>query len=170
MASNAIDILQSLTELCASKPFEMVIVTHQAGSLVDEKDPIRDRFERVEIEMPDNVAFDLIAYHALKPNPASQGTWEEYKNDLAGNTTESMLAVQKTVGIGENVLRGMFPIQPMAALMLKYISETFASNQRSMFNFIKNEDSDDLEAFQWFIKNHSPENRELLPVACHGTG
>lgn len=164
MNSNAIDILQSLTELCSSKPFEMVIVTHQAGSLVDEKDPIRDRFERVEIEMPDNVAFDLIAYHALKPNPASQGTWEEYKNDLAGNATESMLAVQKATGIGENVLRGMFPIQPMAALMLKYISETFASNQRSMFNFIKNEDSDDLQAFQWFIKNYSPENRELLTI------
>lgn len=164
MNSNAIDILQSLTELCSSKPFEMVIVTHQAGSLVDEKDPIRDRFERREIEMPDNVAFDLIAYHALKPNPASQGTWEEYKNDLAGGATESMHAVQKTVGIGEDVLRNMFPIQPMAALMLKHISETFASNQRSMFNFIKNEDSDDLEAFQWFIKNHSPENRELLTI------
>ena len=164
MNSNAIDVLQSLTELCSAKPFEMVIVTHQAGSLVDEKDPIKDRFERIEIEMPDNVAFDLIAYHALKPNPASAGTWEEYKKDLAGNATESMNAVQKAVGINEDVLRGMFPIQPMAALMLKYISETFASNQRSMFNFIKNEDSDDLQAFQWFIKNHSPENRDLLTI------
>lgn len=164
MNSNAIDVLQSLTELCSAEPFEMVIVTHQAGSLVDEKDPIKDRFERIEIEMPDNVAFDLIAYHALKPNPASAGTWEEYKKDLAGNATESINAVQKAVGVNEDVLRGMFPIQPMAALMLKYISETFASNQRSMFNFIKNEDSDDLHAFQWFIKNHSPENRELLTI------
>jgi hypothetical protein len=164
MNSNAVDVLQSLTELCSAKPFEMVIITHQAGSLVDEKDPIKDRFERVEIEMPDNVAFDLIAYHALKPNSASAGTWEEYKNDLAGNTTESMNAVQKAIAINEDVLRGMFPIQPMAALMLKYIAETFASNQRSMFNFIKNEDSDDLRAFQWFIKNHSPENRELLTI------
>ena len=162
--SNAVDVLQSLTELCSAKPFEMVIVTHQAGSLVDEKDPIKDRFERIEIEMPDNVAFDLIAYHALKPNPASSGTWKEYVNDLAGNATESLNAVQKAVGIDEDVLKGMFPIQPMAALMLKYIAETFASNQRSMFNFIKNEESDDLYAFQWFIKSHSPENRELLTI------
>lgn len=164
MNSNAVDILQSLTELCSAQPFEMIIVTHQAGSLVDEKDPIQDRFVRIQIEMPDNVAFDLIAYHALKPNPASQGTWEVYKNDLAGNATESLLAVQKAVGVKEDVLRGMFPIHPMAALMLKYISETFASNQRSMFNFIKNDDSDDLQAFQWFIKNYSPENRDLLTI------
>jgi len=42
----------------------------------------------------------------------------------------------------------------MSALLLKHISSAFESNQRSMFDFIKNDG--DYKAFQWFIDNHGP--------------
>ena len=48
--------------------------------------------------------------------------------------------------------------------MLKHISERFASNQRSMFNFIKSDEADNLHAFQWFISTHTPENPDILTM------
>ncbi len=165
---NALDQLQSLVELCASKPFEMIIVTHEIGALDRTGEntllkTIRDRFEEINIKMPDNVAFDLIG-HAMKPNEAARSTWETYKDDIAGRSTESRMAVARAVGVKDSVLRELTPIHPMAALMLKYISERFASNQRSMFNFIKNDEAENLQAFQWFINTHTPENPDILTV------
>ena len=61
-------------------------------------------------------------------------------------------------------MKNILPIHPMAALMLKYISVEFASNQRSMFNFIKNDSGDEMHAFQWFIKTRSPENGDILTI------
>ena len=166
---NTLDQLQSLVELCAIKPFEMIIVTHEIGALdrngenTQLSNIVKDRFEVVSIEMPDNVAFDLIG-HAMKPNVAAYATWELYLDDIAGRSSESRMAVAHQVGVGDDVLRRMTPIHPMAALMLKYISERFASNQRSMFNFIKSDETEDLHAFQWFINTHTPENPDILTM------
>ena len=166
---NTLDQLQSLVELCADKPFEMIIVTHEIGALdrngenTQLSNIVKDRFEVVEIKMPDNVAFDLIG-HAMKPNEAARDTWELYLDDIAGRSTESRAVVARSVGVADGVLRKMTPIHPMAALMLKYISERFASNQRSMFNFIKSDEADDMHAFQWYINTHSPENADMLTM------
>lgn len=166
---NTLDQLQSLVELCAIKPFEMIIVTHEIGALdrngenTQLSNIVKDRFEVVSIEMPDNVAFDLIG-HAMKPNVAAHDTWELYLDDIAGRSSESRMAVSRLVGVEDDVLRRMTPIHPMAALMLKYISERFASNQRSMFNFIKSDETEDLHAFQWFINTHTPENPDILTM------
>ena len=164
MHRDSIDVFQSLLELCADKPFEMIISTHgvQAIGIDAQANTVKDRFEPVEITMPDNVAFDLIA-HAIEPNPAAI-TWPTYKDNLAGITPDARQAVVKSVGVTDKVLRDMIPIHPMTALALKYLSENFASNQRSMFNFMKNEDSENLQAFQWFIQNYSPEESELLTM------
>lgn len=58
-------------------------------------------------------------------------------------------------------MTGILPIHPIAALLLKNISTYFASNQRSMFNFIKNNDPN-IDAFQNFIATKSPGNGDLL--------
>lgn len=166
---NTLDQLQSLVELCAITPFEMIIVTHEIGALdksgenTQLSNIVKDRFELVSIEMPDNVAFDLIG-HAMKANEAARDTWDVYLDDISGRTTESRAIVARTVGVTDGVLRKMTPIHPMAALMLKHISESFASNQRSMFNFIKSDETEDLHAFQWFISTHSPENPDILSI------
>lgn len=166
---NTLDQLQSLVELCADQPFEMMIVTHEIGALdkngenTQLSNIVRDRFEVVSIEMPDNVAFDLIG-HALKPNESASETWEMYLDDIAARYPDSMGKVAEAVGVDEGVMRKMTPIHPMAALMLKYISERFASNQRSMFNFIKSDEAEDLHAFQWFISEKTPENPDILTM------
>lgn len=57
---------------------------------------------------------------------------------------KSRKAVSEAIKVDEAVLCDILPIHPLAALMLKNISTAFASNQRSMFNFIKNSDADGL--------------------------
>lgn len=75
--------------------------------------------------------------------------------------------VLKGINKGDEILKGVLPLHPLAALLLKNISSAFASNQRSMFNFIKavkDEDTKNLQAFQWFIESHSPDNGDLLTI------
>jgi hypothetical protein len=72
--------------------------------------------------------------------------------------------VWKDSSAGDDVLKGMLPLHPLAALLLKNISSAFASNQRSMFNFIKNAETENLQAFQWFIDTHSPDNGDILSI------
>ncbi len=56
----------------------------------------------------------------------------------------------------QKVIKDIMPLHPMAALVLKNIASAFASNQRSMFDFIKVKD--DSQAFQWFISNFGPDD------------
>ena len=162
-----LDEFQKLAELSNEKPFYLMIVTHMSQSLVGEGDQafkiVRDRFVRREIEMPDTVAFDLIG-HALKVKPVAQDEWDELADDLNSRMVDSRKRVSSVVGASDKTLTKLLPIHPMAALLLKYISTVFASNQRSMFNFIKNPDTDNLQAFQWFISHHGPDDGDLLTI------
>ncbi|HOT59449.1 MAG TPA: hypothetical protein PLJ83_07280, partial [Spirochaetales bacterium] len=148
---------QKLVEICGEVPFYLMVVAHQMGSYFHEKDTdakkIKDRFLPCEIAMPDNIAFDLMR-DALKIKPEAQADWENKLDDLQDFTKKSRKAVSDCTGISEDVLKGVLPLHPMSALLLKHISSAFESNQRSMFDFIKNDG--DYKAFQWFIDNHGP--------------
>ena len=148
---------QKLVETCVEIPFYLMIVAHQMGSYFHEKDTdakkIKDRFLPCEISMPDNIAFDLMR-DALKIKDTAKGDWEHKLDDLQDFTKKSRKAVSDCTGIKDAILRGVLPLHPMSALLLKHISSAFESNQRSMFDFIKNDG--DYKAFQWFIDNHGP--------------
>jgi len=148
---------QKLVEICVEVPFYLIVVAHQMGSYFHERDTdakkIKDRFIPCEIAMPDNIAFDLMR-DALKIKPEAQADWKNKLDDLQDFTKKSRKAVSECTGISEEVLKGVLPLHPMSALLLKHISSAFESNQRSMFDFIKN--SGDYKAFQWFIENHGP--------------
>lgn len=167
----SLDVFQSLAELANDKPFYMVIVTHMAGSFFSDSDKrtkdafniVYDRFVHKTIEMPDNIAFTLIKY-AMKIKDIAKDEYEGFADELTSYMPNSRKAVCSFVKVDDDVMKGIFPIHPMAALLLKHFAKNFASNQRSMFNFIKNSQSDNLEAFQWFIENHSPDNNEILTI------
>lgn len=165
---SSLDIFQKLAELSESKPFYMVIVTHMSGSLVGPAEQgafkiVYDRFVHNTIEMPDNIAFELI-HDAMRVKDAARDEYRGWADELNSYMASSRKAVCDQAQISDEVMRGIFPIHPMAALLLKYISTSFASNQRSMFNFIKNNDSDNLQAFQWFINHHSPDDSQILTI------
>jgi len=167
----SLDGFQKLAELSNLKPFYLMIVTHMSGSIFSEIDQtgriVRDRFVRKAIELPDSIAFELIK-HALKVKDTQKDIWDNLADDLNSRMpivrNEVRKMVWKDSSVGDEVLKGMLPIHPLAALLLKNISSAFASNQRSMFNFIKTAETEDLQAFQWFIDNHSPDNADILTI------
>jgi len=148
---------QKLVESCVEVPFYLMVVAHQMGSYFHEKDTdakkIKDRFLPCEISMPDNIAFDLMR-DALKIKEEAKKDWNNKLDDLQDFTRKSRKAVSDCTGIKEDILKGVLPLHPMSALLLKHISSAFESNQRSMFDFIKNDGN--YKAFQWFIDNHGP--------------
>ena len=158
---NTLSDFQKLVELVNSKPFYFVIATHVSELSGDESfKKLRDRFILRNITMPNNIAFELIG-HALKIKPAAERDWQLISGALCARTRQSRRAVAEYIKASEKVLSRILPIHPMAALMLKHISTYFASNQRSMFNFIKTESSGGA-GFQQFISTKSPQVGDLL--------
>lgn len=166
---------QKLVSICQEAPFYLMIVTHPLSSLAKKYDSSNDktnpwsvvqqRFDKVEITLPDNIAFDLIS-HAFNVKPAAKANWIQMTGDLNSYVNSARSAVTKAANIkNDGVMRDILPIHPIAALVLKNIASAFQNNQRSMFDFIKTPKDMDVEAFQWFIQNTSPlSERPFLTV------
>ncbi|PKM78481.1 MAG: hypothetical protein CVU90_01710 [Firmicutes bacterium HGW-Firmicutes-15] len=167
---NSLDEFQKIASLAQSTSFYFVIVTHQTSSVIANKEDqawkvVQQRYEFTEITLPDSIAFDLIG-SALEVIPSAQTSWNKIADDINSWVPESRTAVMKAAGItNPNVIKKIMPLHPYAAMVLKYIATAFEANQRSMFDFIKTTNNDDVKAFQWFIANNTPEDdRPLLTV------
>lgn len=161
---------QFLAELSETFPFYFVIVTHKSdiffeNSRDDTKTKINGRFiaPHCSIELPDNMAF-ILTGHAMQKvaDPTLAAEWDQTVEDLYNLTYDSREQVIKTAKIGEKELKGVLPIHPYAALILKHIASAYDSNQRSMFDFIKNDRGDEIKGFQWYIDNYGPEDEDNL--------
>lgn len=160
---------QKIIALVQNKPFYFVAITHEMGHEFSEKDgeweKLRDRFVKVDIVLPDNIAFDLIG-HAFCEKDAAKKDWDVLADDLNDRVKNARSQIMKTAKItDQQVLKKIMPLHPMAALLLKNIASAFKSNQRSMFDFIKTSAAEDVQAFQWFIENTGPyDEHPLLTV------
>ena len=163
---------QRIVDLSSSAPFYMLIVTHDAMHIFPDGDKefgkIKDRFidPICEISLPDNMAFRLMgSAMTKKKDPQILKDWEETVDDLCDRTKSSRKLVMQKAKISDKELQSILPIHPYTALLLKHISATFDSNQRSMFDFIKNDRGDELKGFQWFIDNNGPlDTNPLLTI------
>lgn len=168
---NSLTGFQTLAEISLSHPFYFMIVSHQSKSLfanAETAKKILDRFvPPIKIELPENMAFRLMAQAMKVTNdPVLRGEWErDYRptlnEDLASVRAAIRDSAKRSTSLGEKTvisdeeLQSIVPIHPYAALVLKHLSVAFNSNQRSMFDFIINNDSD-AKAFKWFIANYGP--------------
>ena len=165
---NSLGEFQKLVSICQEAPFYFIIVTHPFSSISSNDEAwkiVQQRFDTVEISLPDNIAFELIG-HAFKIKSAAKSQWLDLADDLNARLVSSRDAVMKAADIvNSNVMRNILPIHPMAALVLKNIASAFQSNQRSMFDFIKTAKDDKVQAFQWFIRETGPfSDRPLLTI------
>lgn len=169
---NSLDEFQKIVSLCEETHFYFVIVTHQitsiAGAVVSKDDPmgvVQQRYNKIEITLPSNIAFDLIG-HAFSVIKAAKSQWDMMTNDLNSRVISSRTAVMKATDVtSESVMQHMLPIHPMTALVLENIASAFQSNHRSIFDFIKTPKDMDVQAFQWFIQNNGPlSDRPLLTI------
>ena len=164
---NNLDEFQRLAELTNIAPFYLFIASHQSQSLAGEGDQgfksLHDRFEHMEISLPDNIALELIG-HALQVKEVAKDNWNHISAALRERTERPRKVVMDFAKIDdEKILTDILPIHPMSAIILKNLAHYFASNQRSIFTFIKNSDPN-VKAFQDFILTKSPEDGDLLTV------
>lgn len=179
---NSLTGFQTLAEISESHPFYFLIVTHESSSLIQDKDMRRKILNRfvgdvtVRIEMPENMAFRLMA-QAMKTtdDPVLLPEWEDYKgdlnNELAGVRSTITASARKNATMGQKTvisdaeLQSIVPIHPYAALLLKHMSVAFNSNARSMFDFIISNDMTDAKGFKWFINQYGPlDSTNLLTI------
>ena len=163
---------QEILELSSTAPFCFIPVTHKSDALISdndsEKSKIIGRFVKPYclISLPENMAFQLMgAAMKKKEDDVILKEWEETLVDLRDRTCESRRLVKAEANINDAELEGILPIHPYAACLLKHIASSFDSNQRSMFDFIKNDRGNDIKGFQWFIDNCDPlDENPLLTV------
>jgi hypothetical protein len=173
---NSLDEFQKLASLAQSTAFYFVIVTHQTSSVIGNTQDqawkvVQQRYEFTEITLPDSIAFDLIG-SALDIDPNAKNDWLQIADYLYAEVPESSKAVVDQIKkietnsrISADVFKKIMPLHPFAAMVLKYIATAFEANQRSMFDFIKTSDNEDVKAFQWFITNTAQDDdRPLLTV------
>lgn len=165
---NSISGFQTLAELSETMPFHFIIVTHKSSALFNDKDDskkIIDRFIKptCEINLPENMALKLMGRAIkIKNDPVVRNEWKKFSEDLYSQIPVCSSMVIKSSKINEAVLKRMLPIHPYTAIILKHLSAMFGSNQRSMFEFIKNRKNDDDKGFNWYIENHGPFSEEHL--------
>lgn len=160
---------QELCELSETEPFYFILVTHVSSGLFHEGDKdfikLNGRFVNPHslISLPENIAFQLMGA-AMEKNKDKvvQDDWADVTDDLSDRTKESRKIVMGVASIKEKEMLDILPIHPYTALLLKHISSAFDSNQRSMFDFIKNDRGDEIKGFQWFIDNYGPEDDNPL--------
>lgn len=189
---NSLTGFQTLVEVSETSPFYFVIVTHESDGIIanaSDRSKISNRFiePRVHIELPDNMAFQLMA-QAMKQtdDPMMLKEWQGVKTALNGRLGSVRARItagarkhakggNKTV-LSDDDLQKIVPLHPYAALMLKHISRVFTASQRSMFDFIVARDPDEggkvddntlaCRAFKWFINHHNamPNSVNLMTV------
>ena len=160
---------QEIAEISETDPFYLIIVTHKSAGLFNDADKdkskILDRFIEPTciIELPEDMAFQLMGT-AMEKNQdeAVAADWEITVDDLYNRTYDSRKIVKSNTKILDKELKNILPIHPYTALLLKHISSAFDSNQRSMFDFIKNDRGDEIKGFQWFINNYGPDDENPL--------
>lgn len=147
------DGLQRLAELGKTQRFKLIMVSHLP-------DKIKDRFDECEIALPDTIALQLLA-RAMQPSAENplRDKWMKLHGALEGRTEESRKRVAQWIGgdpaLGDT-LKGILPIHPYTALLLKHIATIFKSNQRSLFDYAKLPAAEQPHGFLAWCAGHDP--------------
>lgn len=138
--------LEQLAEAAQQGRFYFVPVTHTdissyvaTGSESAKKANNRFTFRR--LDLPNETALKLAAdAFVVKPEKATE--WGQERDVLWHNVkgvAESYMIVNKA-GIDAADFKGILPLHPMAAFLLKHLSVAVGANQRSMFEFLNGEE------------------------------
>ncbi len=112
-----------------------------------------DRFYFRKLQMPNDTAFRL-AKQAMKIAEDPDGKWKKAKDDLWDSVSSVVNKFNDTDDPSRDSFFDILPIHPMAAFLLKHLSEQAKSNQRSFFEYLKG--GADGTEFQDFINAGGP--------------
>lgn len=141
--------LEQLAEAAQQGYFYFVPVTHTdisayvaAGSESAKK--ANNRFSFRRLDLPNETALKLAA-DAFVVRSEKAKEWMQERDVLwhsVNGVAENYMAVNKA-GIAAEDFKGILPLHPMAAFLLKHLSVAIGANQRSMFEFLNGEEFKD---------------------------
>jgi len=151
---------EDIVENPSLSKFYLVPVSHMLldayfGESAKNPKKSNDRFHFRNLQMPNDTAFKL-AYHAMKPNPdpVIADEWKIEKKNLWQAVRGIAETHFKPDDVSKQSFYDILPIHPIAAFLLKFLSESARSNQRSIFEYLKG--SADGREFQDFIRVGGP--------------
>ncbi len=162
---NQITGLQELAHAAPNIKFYFFLITHSTASQLiadsNSRKIIEARFKLPKIEMADTTAFMLMG-QAIKYIQGLENEWNNEEVDLWQRVERSTkdTILKYADDIKESELKRLLPLHPYAAYLLKVISASISSNQRTMFSFLSGdaEEAGNIKTnFKWFIENHSNE-------------
>lgn len=159
---------EDITEAPGVNRFFLVPVTHMDISAYLAEGSQRykyahDRFYFRKLQMPNDTAFRL-AKHAMKGVKERANEWKKAKDDLWDSVSSVVSKFNGSDDPTRDSFYDILPIHPMAAFLLKHLSEQAKSNQRSFFEYLKG--GADGTEFQDFISSGGPEvaSKQFLTV------
>ena len=115
----------------------------------------KDRFQPFNLTMPNDVAFRLVASAIRVTDDVNLAMeWKNHKLQYWNDVSEIADEIGRENNFDPIALREIFPIHPVTGLLLKILSESVKSNQRSIFGFMK--DRSNAKEFQQFLTSHGP--------------
>lgn len=149
---------ESVAEMAGK--FYLIPVTHlEINAYLSEsaKNPKKsgDRFYFRNLQMPNDVAFRL-AGDAIKRGIVSENAfeWETEKGQLWSAVSSIADVNFNANDVSRQSFYDILPIHPMAAFLLKFLSTSAGSNQRSIFEYLKG--SANGREFQDFCREGGP--------------
>ena len=148
--------------------FFLVPVTHMEikAYLAEGSDSAKkanDRFYFRRLQMPNDTAFRLAKHAMVDVKDAGLlAEWAKAKDALWDTVSSLVNKFNGTDDPNRDRFYDILPIHPMAAFLLKHLSEQAKSNQRSFFEYLKG--GADGTEFQDFIRTGGPEvaNKQFL--------
>lgn len=138
--------LEQLAEAAQQGRFYFVPVTHVEissyfTSTSESAKKANNRFVFKQLDLPNETALKLAAdAFVVKSEKAAEWTKErDFLWRSVNGVAESYMAVNKA-GIDASDFKGILPLHPMAAFLLKHLSVVIGSNQRSMFEFLNGDE------------------------------
>jgi hypothetical protein len=138
--------LEQLAEAAQQGRFFFVPVTHTdissyVASGSESAKKANNRFTFKRLDLPNETALKLAAdAFVVKPEKAAE--WTQERDVLwhsVNGVAENYMVVNKA-GIDATDFKGILPLHPMAAFLLKHLSVVVGANQRSMFEFLNGEE------------------------------
>lgn len=162
---NNITGLQEIAQASAELSFYFFLITHSdANQLITDsaqRKIIEARFKLCSITLAESTAFQLMA-QAVGIEPDMSKDWDYFSRELWDivKRESADYIMKRDVTIQPSDMKKLLPIHPYAAYLLKFISQQISSNQRTMFQFLcanYSEDDEGHKNFKWFINNYGVE-------------
>ena len=160
---NNITGLQEVAMADSRISFYFFLITHSAvGQLIQDQQArkiIEARFKLTRIELEESTAFKLLG-QAIRHEPDLINEWNKIVDELWGGVKRGCVDVikGKDISIKDSDFRELLPLHPYAAYLLKIIAKDISSNQRTIFQFLSGDYSDDNRInFKSFIEHNAYE-------------